>query len=155
VAGRPETEAVGAAARRSPLTGRAAVLALVVAALVLSSVVPLRAFFTQRADLAQLRAQTTQQEARVAALEATKQKWTDPAYVEAQARSRLHFVMPGEIGYVVLGRDEAPAPTTPKKVTPSNQAWFSKVWGSVKAADASDAATAHQPSGTKANAATN
>ena len=134
------------ATRRSPLTGRAAVLALVLAALVLSSIVPLRAFFTQRADLASLRAQTTQQEQRVAALKAAKQRWTDPAYVEAQARARLHFVMPGEVGYVVLGPEEAPAPTAKKAITPSNQAWFAKLWGSVQEADAVDAASSHAPS---------
>lgn len=133
-------------ARRSPLTGRAAVLALVVAALVLSSVVPLRAFFTQRADLAQLRAQTAAQEQRVEALKAAKIKWDDPAYVEAQARSRLHFVMPGEVGYVVLGPEEAPAPSSTKPVEPADQAWFATLWGSVQEADAADAADTHSPS---------
>jgi cell division protein FtsB len=132
--------------RRSPLTGRAAVLALVVAALVLSSIVPLRAYFSQRADLAELRARTATQEQRVAALKAQKQKWDDPAYVEAQARSRLQFVMPGETGYVVLGPDEAPAPSAKKAVVASDKAWFSTLWGSVQAADAADSATTHAPS---------
>ena len=88
--------------RRSPLTGRAVVLVLVVAALVVSSVVPMRAYFEQRAELTDLRRETAAQEARVAALEAQKLRWDDPAYVEAQARQRLHLVMPGEVGYVVL-----------------------------------------------------
>ena len=121
-------------------------LVLVLAALVLSSVVPLRAFFTQRADIATLRAETALQEQQVAALKAAKQKWDDPAYVEAQARARLHFVMPGEIGYVVLGPDEAPAPSAKKRAVVADKAWFSKMWGSVAAADANDAATSHAPS---------
>ena len=135
--------------RRSPLTGRAAVLALVLAALVLSSIVPLRAYFSQRADLAELRAQTAGQEQRVAALKAAKQKWEDPAYVEAQARSRLKFVMPGEVGYVVLGPEEAPDPKAKKAVVASDKAWFGDLWGSVQEADAPDAATAHAPSDAK------
>ena len=121
-------------------------LVLVIAALVLSAIVPLRAFFTQRSDLATLRAETAQQEQRVAALKAAKQKWTDPAYVEAQARARLHFVMPGEVGYVVLGPDEAPAPVTKRASTSTQQAWFSTLWGSVQEADATDAADTHAPS---------
>jgi cell division protein FtsB len=132
--------------RRSPLTGRAAVLALVLAALVISSVVPLRAYFSQRADLAELRARTAAQEKRVEALKAVKLKWEDPAYVEAQARSRLHFVMPGEVGYVVLGPEEAPAPTRKKVVTAAEPSWFGAAWGSVREADAPDAAQAHAPS---------
>ena len=121
-------------------------LVLVIAALVLSAIVPLRAFFTQRADLASLRAETAQQQQRVAALKAAKQKWTDSAYVEAQARARLHFVMPGEIGYVVLGPDEAPAPTAKQSVQADDQAWFSTLWGSVQEADATDAVDTHTPS---------
>jgi cell division protein FtsB len=133
---RPSSERARTTARRSPLTGRAAILLLVVAALVLSMVVPLRAFFEQRADLAALRATTSAQEQRVAELEATKLRWQDRAYVEAQARSRLHFVLPGEVGYVVLGPEEAPAPGSAEKSSgASEQAWFSKVWGSVSDAD--------------------
>jgi cell division protein FtsB len=122
--------------RRSPLTGRAAVLALVIAALVLSSVVPLRAYFTQRADIAALQAKTSGQEQRVAELKDSRERWKDPAYVEAQARARLHFVMPGEVGYVVLDPDEAPAPSVARVSEPTEQAWFEKLWGSVEQADA-------------------
>ena len=47
------------------------------------------------------------------ALQAQAQaRWQDPAYVEAQARERLHYVLPGETRYVVLGPDEAPARRT-------------------------------------------
>jgi cell division protein FtsB len=135
--------------RRSPLTGRAVVLLLVVAALVVSSVVPMRTFFEQRADLAALRAQTAEQQARVAALEAQQLRWDDPAYVEAQARTRLHFVMPGEVGYVVLEPDEAPDPETARaqQEAASTDPWYSTLWGSVQAADAVEdpAASAEPP----------
>jgi cell division protein FtsB len=123
--------------RRSPLTGRAAVLAIVVAVLVLSAIVPLRAFFTQRADLAELRARTAAQEKRVAALEDARERWNDPKFVEAQARARLHFVMPGEVGYVVLDEDEAPAAAARSRAASApDQPWYSTLWGSVRAADA-------------------
>lgn len=125
------------AERRSPLTGRAVVLVLVVAALVVSSVVPLRAYFEQRAALTSLREQTKEQEQRVAALEAQKMRWDDPAYVEAQARQRLHFVMPGEVGYVVLEPDEAPDPEVvrQREIAAATDPWYSTLWGSVQEAD--------------------
>ena len=122
--------------RRSPLTGRAVVLLLVVAALVVSSVVPMRAFFEQRAELTELREETRAQQERVAALEAQKARWDDPAYVEAQARDRLHFVMPGEVGYVVLEPAEAPDPeTAAREAAKPTDPWYATLWGSVQAAD--------------------
>ena len=39
----------------------------------------------------------------VAGLEQELADWEDPAFVIAQARSRLHFVFPGEVGYVATG----------------------------------------------------
>lgn len=41
---------------------------------------------------------TTEQ---VAALEAERARWDDPAYVTAQARDRLFYVMPGEVVYII------------------------------------------------------
>ena len=64
-------------------------------------------------------------------------RWQDPAYVEAQARDRLHYVMPGEVGYVVLEAEEAPA--IARVVKPkSDAAWYRLVWQSM--ADAADTA---------------
>jgi cell division protein FtsB len=132
--------------RRSPLTGRAVVLVLVVAALVVSSVVPMRAYFEQRAELTELRRATAEQQARVEALEAQQRRWDDPAYVEAQARQRLHFVMPGEVGYVVLERDEAPDPETlAREAARPTDPWYSTLWDSVRAADAPVSTQAAEP----------
>jgi len=82
-------------------TRRAALLAVVVCALALSVAVPLHTYLSQRDDLAQqlqqqqaLRDQENQLAQRAAQL-------SDPAQVEAEARTRLHFVMPGETPYEV------------------------------------------------------
>ena len=48
----------------------------------------------------------------MADLQAAEARWDDPAYVEAQARARLHFVRPGEVGYVVLTEEELASPET-------------------------------------------
>lgn len=132
VAGRPRREP--AAPRRSPLTPRAAVLALVAAGLLASAALPMREYVNQRSEIAALESAQSAQRERVAALEAEKQRLQDPAYLAAEARRRLHFVLPGETAYVVLApepgtaeaQDEAEGPESP---------WYSQVWGSVEEAD--------------------
>jgi cell division protein FtsB len=118
------------------------VLALVVCALALALAYPLREFIAQRREIADLRSQTAAQQQRVDDLQTQKDRWQDPAYVKAMAAQRLHFVMPGETGYVVLEPDEAPAPksATPGAApSPPTQAadrpWFSDIWRSVQVAD--------------------
>ena len=123
--------------RRTNLTGRAAVLALVFCLLAISLAYPMREYLSQRGDIGALEAEVAAQEKRVAELERTRQRWNDPAFVKAQARERLHFVMPGETQYVVLEPDEAPAPV-PAPGRSSRPAperpWFSDLWQSVEAA---------------------
>ena len=122
------------------MTTRAAVLGLVFCGLVVSAALPLREFLAQRGQIADARAHNAQDAARVKALQQQLRQWQDPAYVKAQARSRLHFVLPGEIAYVVL--NPSPAPATPGSAAlPGGTAagkeapWYSQVWGSIQAAD--------------------
>ena len=116
-------------------------LGLVVCALVVSAALPLREFLTQRSQISSARERNAQQRARVDALEKQLKQWADPAYVKAQARERLHFVLPGEYSYVVLSPSTAPTPTGGRAALPGVQAvgpeapWYSQVWGSVRAAD--------------------
>lgn len=111
-----------------------------VCALLVSAALPLREFLTQRGQIAAARAQQAQQQARVAALQRQLHQLQDPAYVKGQARSRLHFVLPGETAYVVLTPSVAPVPAGRAAVTGATATgpeapWYSQVWGSVKAAD--------------------
>ena len=115
-------------------------LGLVVCALVVSAALPLREYLSQRGQIAAAKDQQRQQQQRVAALEKQLQQLQDPAYVMAQARTRLHFVMPGETAYVLLtptpaalapGTSAVPGTTATGPEAP----WYSQVWGSVKAAD--------------------
>jgi len=125
------------AARRTNLTGRAAVLALVVCMLAISLAYPLREFLSQRGDIGDYRAKVAAQEKRVAELTRARDRWRDPAYVRAQARERLHFVMPGETQYVVLEPDEAPAPVAATERSTSEapkRPWFGDLWESVEVA---------------------
>jgi cell division protein FtsB len=124
---------------RPNLTGRAAMLALVVCMLAISLAYPLREYLAQRSDIGQLRAEVSEQEKRVAELRKARERWSDPAYVEAQARERLHYVMPGETSYVVLGADEERSDdgVVPKVRAEVERApWFADLWHSVEAAGA-------------------
>ena len=119
--------------RRSPLTPRAAVLALLCLGLLASAALPLREYLAQRQQISALEEQQDAARERIAELEAERERLKDPAYVAAEARRRLHFVLPGETAYVVLAPEEAAAPATPPR---SRQApWYSQVWGSVEQAD--------------------
>ncbi len=122
---------------RSDLTTRAAVLGLVLCALVLSAAVPLREFLSQRGEISRARQAQAQQRDRVAALEAQRKQFEDPAYVRQVARERLHFVMPGETAYVVL-RPEAPAPDAAarQRAARAGAPWYGQLWSSLQAADA-------------------
>lgn len=125
---------------RAGLTTRAAVLGLVVCALVVTAALPLREYLSQRGRISHSEAAQRAQRLRVEALDQQLQRWKDPAYVRAQARSRLHYVLPGETSYVVIGPGAAPSPAgtaAPGSRPTSGPAspWYSQVWGSVRAAD--------------------
>jgi len=121
----------------SRLTSRAVVLLLVAAALVMSLAFPIREFVAQRAEISALQNELATYEDRVAALKEQQEQWADPAYVEQQARDRLHYVFPGETGLVLLSPDDmkqarkAEVPV----VAPPEVAWYDTLWSSVAAAD--------------------
>jgi len=131
---RPLAGAAAAMRDRPSLTGRAVVLAAVFALLVLSLAVPTRELVHQRAEINALRAGNAAAQSRVDELTIRQERLADPAYVTSLIRERLHYVLPGEVGYVVLDPSEAPAPS---KVKPgaATATWYSALWSSVETAD--------------------
>lgn len=141
--GKPRSPASGAATgasggrprRRPHLTSRSAILAIVVCAIVLSLAYPVREYIAQRREIAALRLEAQHTRAEIAALQHRKQQLSDPEYIKRQARSRLHYCMPGETCYVVAdpgrqgdrdglrGRPALPRP------------WYVTLWRSVETAD--------------------
>ncbi len=125
-----------------PKRSRVRWLALVVIAvvLVITLAPTARSLLRQRAEIADLREQISQQEQRVEALRAEDEQWRDPAYVEQQARERLRFVKPGERSYTVLDPQEVAKPL-PSEVTvaaspgASGAPWYAQVWQSTRLAD--------------------
>jgi hypothetical protein len=108
---------------------------MVVCGLLLSAFLPMRDYLAQRGEIAQLEDEQSQARKRVAALEAERDRLQDPAYVAAEARRRLHFVLPGETAYVVLTPEEDPAEAEAEGPVGSTSPWYSQVWGSVEQAD--------------------
>ncbi len=120
------------------LTGRAAVLFVVLGLLVVAYAWPVREYLRQRTELDAMRSNLSATQEHVQELSDAKAKWSDPAYVVAQARDRLHYVMPGEVGYIVIHpatKAAAPAPTPAVAPATPVDPWYSALWSSVQGAD--------------------
>ncbi|MDO7883286.1 FtsB family cell division protein [Salinibacterium soli] len=77
-------------------------LALVILAVIVLAP-NLRILLEQRAQIAQLEQTVAEAESSVGELTEEVDRWKDPAYIEAQARERLNYVLPGDISYLVVG----------------------------------------------------
>jgi cell division protein FtsB len=129
----------GAQPRRPPppdrprFTSRAAVLAVVVCAIALSLAYPVREYIAQRRQLDQLQAQSAATTAELARLRAEALRLNQPAYIEQQARDRLHMCLPGACCYVIIGG--RPAGRSSALAAAAGTPWYERVWNSVRQAD--------------------
>ncbi|MET8704456.1 septum formation initiator family protein [Kitasatospora sp. NPDC058032] len=140
-------------AARPRFTSRATVLVLVLCSLVAILAYPTRQFISQRSEISAQRARAEHARQQVEQLRREKARWQDPEYVKAQARTRLHYAMPGETPYIAVdpaAQDAAksalgaPAPAAGPAAGPAEAArpWYASVWDSVDAAAAPLAAPA-------------
>jgi cell division protein FtsB len=118
---------------RARFTSRAAVLAVVICAIALSLAYPVREYVAQRRQIDQLQAQNRVTAAELSQLRAEAQRLGDPAYVEQQARDRLHMCMPGKTCYVIIGGK--PAALGPRSPVAAMSPWYQRLWHSVRQAD--------------------
>ena len=123
-------------ARRSRLTGRAALLALVLCTLVVALAYPTRQYVSQRAEIADLQRQKEEAAKRVEQLRDLKARWQDDAYAEQRIRERLHYVKPGETGYIVIDPNAAKTSRTTRGA--AARPWYANVWDGVDKADRAD-----------------
>jgi cell division protein FtsB len=115
--------------RRTTLTTRATLLGLVICALVLTLAYPARLYLKQQSQLAELARSNAQAQQRVDELRGTVGRYDDPAWVEDEARRRLHFARPGERSYLTPASPTASA--TPGAAGPrvaSDAPWYSRLW---------------------------
>ena len=120
--------------RPTKLTGRAALLAVVMCAIALSLAYPVREYIGQRRQIDQLLATQQSLSEQVKNLQAQDKRFSDPGYIEQQARDQLHYCLPTEKCYVIVGNN-SPAPDATSQRTPTATSWYSKLWGSVQKAD--------------------
>lgn len=102
----------------------------------------LRILVEQRQQIAQLQETQKQKKQELSQLEAQRARWDDPAYVRAQARDRLYFVMPGEISYLVLNDanvEDIKREKISTRVQSTNTDWVAGLLGSLLVAGLSTA----------------
>jgi cell division protein FtsB len=126
-----------AAPRTTRLTGRAAVLAVVICAIALSLAYPIREYVAQRQQIDHMVAQQQTMLAQVKSLEAEQARLSSRSYIEQLAQQELDMCFPGTQCYIVEGGQ--PQISTARSPRPGPAPWYAKLWQSVEQADASPA----------------
>ncbi len=123
------------------ITGRGALIAAILVAVAIAIAVPARQLVDQRAEIAEATAANERTEERISLLGEAVNRWSDPAFIAAQARQRLRFVFPGETAFIVIGPDgqavepsnSGPVSTFPTLPTQPS-AWYERLWASFERA---------------------
>lgn len=100
---------------------------------------PLQRYFSQESQIHNLQSQVNDSQKQLAAAQKELAELNDPKFIESQARSRLHFVFPGERQYIVTGlpsQNSTPPPPAIDLTNPAlqNLPWYSKLISSVVSA---------------------
>ncbi len=101
----PDSIPATVANKRVSRTARLWVIIIVAAILVWSFGTSIRIYIQQERDMNQARIEIAQTQQRIDVLNDEISRWENPDYVRAQARTRLGWVIPGETGYRVIGKD--------------------------------------------------
>lgn len=119
------------------VTARFIAISVVIFIIALTIAPPAQRYFTQRAQINAVEAEIALRKERLEQAEIELQKWRDPNYVKSQARERLHFVLPGERQYIVVGV-ETKESAQEKKKTPiatkqfGSAPWYTKLISSIQ-----------------------
>lgn len=114
----------------------------------------LSTYVQQRREIAELRESVEQRREAVEEIDAERAKWRDPAYVRAQARDRLFYVMPGEIQLNVIDDITMPLESTDvpnSELEPLGESWASALTASLLGAGLADAPPESVASETESN----
>jgi len=110
------------------------VLLSVVLLLIASYTSSLHAWWEQRDEIQSRKAEIVMRSSAIKELQDDKERWSDRAFVEQQARERFGWVLPGEVGYRVIGSDgkiQGNVPTLDAPPVPETKQWHEKLWGTV------------------------
>lgn len=123
-------------ARRRGISTRLLILFIVLFAVAITLAPPTQHYFAQRAQISALKADVASNRAKLEEARAELERWRDPEYVKSQARDRLHFVLPGERQYVILGVTQE-VDSSNETAAPVNQdfplgvPWYSRLISSI------------------------
>ncbi len=123
-------------------TRRIIAVLVVAAILIFSYASSLRVWVAQERQLAETRQQIAARTQHIGDLQDELRRWQDSAYVKAQARVRLGWVLPGETGYRVVDANGQPlgggAQIDREGALPGDEhrsTWWERMWGTVRTAD--------------------
>ncbi|QEO10795.1 septum formation initiator family protein [Protaetiibacter larvae] len=88
--------------RNFRLSGFALTVLLLIVAALLVLAPQLKTLVEQRQQIAQAEQAVKDAQDRLDELDGEVARWSDPAYVESQARDRLYYVFPGDDSYLVI-----------------------------------------------------
>ena len=103
-------------------------------AVVYSLAGPTQHYFSQRAQINQLQAEVNSNQKELEDARRELSQWQDPEYVKSQARSRLHFVMPGERKYIITGTENLDDSPESLKITQGatrGVPWYTRLISSI------------------------
>ena len=121
---------------RPKLTGRAAVLAIVLCAIMLTLAYPIREYIADRRQIDQLAESNARLAQEVKHLQKQARALGTPAVIEQEARDDLHWCFPAQTCYDVIPL-ATPAAKAGEK--PAGSPWYGRLWASVQKADGSPA----------------
>jgi len=119
------------------VTARFVAISVVIFIIALTIAPPAQRYFTQRAQINAIEAEIQVRQERLEQAQIELQKWRDPNYVKSQARERLHFVLPGERQYIVVGIETKESAAKKKKTAVAtkqfgNAPWYTKLISSIQ-----------------------
>ena len=123
-------------AEKRGISTRLLILFIVLFVVAVTLAPPTQHYFAQRAQISALQADVESNRKKLEEARAELQRWRDPDYVKSQARDRLHFVLPGERQYIILGVNSQIDDST-GTAAPINQdfplgiPWYSRVISSI------------------------
>jgi len=109
----------------------------VVVLLVVSLAYPLQRYLAQQASIDGLEADNRAAQQRVEDLRLQVDLLDDPSFIQLQARTRLQYVMPGDLLYVIDDSGQAQALPGQDEPAPAEDEvpWFEQVLDSIGTAD--------------------
>ena len=120
--------------RKRGVSNRALIVGIVLFVVAITLAPPIQHYFTQRAQINSLKSKIVDNQEMLKKAAAELAQWDDPEFVASQARSRLHFVFPGERQYIVVGNEEIKDQNMQPKVSeqiPIGVPWYSRLISSI------------------------